>query len=320
MPVPRRDRAIEGPVAATVDDIEDLNGVFAEAFTDRYRRDGLVGVRVPRLNPRVWRYAIEDAGGGALLWRDRANQVVAFNMVHQSGAEGWMGPLAVRPDQQGRGLGKRIVEAGIRWLESRGATVVGLETMPRTVDNIGFYSRLGFVPRYLTVTLQRELEPTPDGFEPRHLSEGGLEAGLAACQGLTAALLETIDYTRELRVTADLQLGDTTLLASSGEVTAFGLWHSIPLAEGRPAEELRVLKVVAGRQEEFEHLVEAIECSAGGEGLRRVSFRCQTGYPAAYRFLVKRGYQVQWTDLRMTLADRDEPMLAGGVAFSNWEI
>ena len=64
-------------------------------------------------------------------------------MVHRSGTEGWMGPLAVRPDRQGEGLGRQIVQAGIEWLRGQGATTIGLETMPRTVDNIGFYSRLG---------------------------------------------------------------------------------------------------------------------------------------------------------------------------------
>ena len=63
------------------------------------------GVRVPQLNPLVWRYAIEDAGDGAMVWRDADGHMVAFNMVHRSGTEGWMGPLAVRPDRQGEGLG-----------------------------------------------------------------------------------------------------------------------------------------------------------------------------------------------------------------------
>src|SRR2546427_9540397 len=73
-------------------DVAGLNRVFAEAFTDRYRRDGLVGVRVPHLNPQVWRYALLDAGAGALLWRDDSGQIAAFNIAHRSGTEGWMGP------------------------------------------------------------------------------------------------------------------------------------------------------------------------------------------------------------------------------------
>src|SRR5438445_300847 len=58
------ERQVYGPEVAGERDTEDLNRVFAEAFTDRYRRDGLVGVRVPHLNPHVWRYALLDAGDG----------------------------------------------------------------------------------------------------------------------------------------------------------------------------------------------------------------------------------------------------------------
>jgi hypothetical protein len=91
----------DGPYAASPEDHAALNHVFSEAFTERYRRDGLVGVRVPFLNPAIWRYAIEDANGGALIWRDEREEIAAFNIVHCSGREGWMGPLAVRPDAQG---------------------------------------------------------------------------------------------------------------------------------------------------------------------------------------------------------------------------
>ena len=94
----RLDRS-RGPERATPEDIERINKVFSEAFTDRYQRDGLSGVRVPPLNPAIWRYAIAGAADGALVWRDRSKQLVAFIMVHRSGAEGWMGPLAVRPDR-----------------------------------------------------------------------------------------------------------------------------------------------------------------------------------------------------------------------------
>src|SRR2546428_2374007 len=113
------ERQVYGPERAGERDIDGLNRVFAEAFTDRYRRDGLVGVRVPQLNPDVWRYALLDAGEGAMLWRDETDQVAAFNIAHRSGLEGWMGPLAVRPDRQGGGVGKTIVRAAADWLIGR---------------------------------------------------------------------------------------------------------------------------------------------------------------------------------------------------------
>src|SRR5437762_9277097 len=125
------ERRLDGPVRATEADIEALNRVFADAFTDRYRRDGLVGVRVPYLNPQVWRYALLDAGDGAMLWRDESGKVAAFNIAHRSGREGWMGPLAVRPDRQAAGAGKTVVQTAVDWLVEQGVDTLGLETMPR---------------------------------------------------------------------------------------------------------------------------------------------------------------------------------------------
>src|SRR5690606_17824394 len=135
------------------EDIVALNEVFSDAFSERYRRDGMAGVRVPPLNPAIWKFAIESAGEGAMLWRDAAGEIAAFNFAHVLGREGWMGPLAVREDLQAQGMGRRIVEAAIARLKDAGCTTIGLETMPRTMDNIGFYATLGFAPGPLTITL-----------------------------------------------------------------------------------------------------------------------------------------------------------------------
>ena len=61
----------------------------------------MTGVRVPQLNPMIWRYAMDDANGGALVWRNERDDMIAFNIAHASGVEGWMGPLAVHPEWQG---------------------------------------------------------------------------------------------------------------------------------------------------------------------------------------------------------------------------
>src|SRR5258708_29686922 len=97
---------VTGPERPVERDIEGLNRVFAEAFTDRYRRDGLIGVRVPQLNPLVWRYALLDAGAGAMVWRDEQGDIAAFNVAQQAGAAGWVGPPAGRPGRPGTGGGK----------------------------------------------------------------------------------------------------------------------------------------------------------------------------------------------------------------------
>src|SRR5438128_11413332 len=255
------ERQVYGPERAGERDIDGLNRVFAEAFTDRYRRDGLVGVRVPQLNPDVWRYALLDAGDGAMLWRDETDQVAAFNIAHRSGLEGWMGPLAVRPDRQGSGVGKTIVRAAADWLIEQGVTTLGLETMPRTVENIGFYAQVGFVPGHLTVTLTNDIA-TRGHAAPALLSQRKGDAGgaaLAAARRLVGALSSGYDFTREIVLTAELGLGDTSLVDGDDGLAGFVLWHSTPLAEGRPKDEVRVLKLAARDERAFEASIAATE-------------------------------------------------------------
>ena len=99
------------------------------------------------------------------------------------------------------------------------------------------------------------------------------------------------------------------------------LLAQVPLADARGGDELRVLKLYAESLEVFDRLIVALESCAAKLKLRRVAVRCQTVYREAYRWLVRRGYRVRWTDLRMCLEGYEEPLLADdALLFSNWEI
>jgi GNAT superfamily N-acetyltransferase len=317
------ERAAHGPHPAVERDIPGLNRLFADAFTDRYRRDGLVGVRVPFLHAAIWRYAIADAGAGAMLWRDEQDRIVAFNIAHRSGVEGWMGPLAVRPDRQLSGLGKEIVLAGVAWLRAQRAAVIGLETMPRTVDNIGFYSHLGFTPGHLTLTLTREVSRSIARV-PYGLLAGGdqrdVAAGLAEITSLVHSLAPGYDFTREIELTLQMALGNVVMLRREERLAGIALCHSAPLAEGGSRDELRVLKVAAADLDALPDLLEAVGAWASMQGVRRLAVRCQTAYDGAYRRLIGAGFRVRWSDLRMTLAGHPELRPAEGILWSNWEI
>lgn len=317
----RPTRPLEGPFVATAEDIPQLNEVFAEAFTERYRKDGMTGVRVPPLNPSIWRYALADAGEGALCWRDERGRIAAFNMAHHSGTEGWMGPLCVRPDHQGAGLGKIVVQSGMRWLRLQRVRVIGLETMPRTMDNIGFYSNLGFVPGHLTVTLtlDAQLGDRPSPLLSQRSAAEQVDT-MEACRALTQQVMPGYDFTRELELTEQLQLGDTVLLGDPSAPSGFAVCHTAPLVEGRVRDELRVLKLVLARRAELPRLLGALTDTARRVGTRRVAIRLQGDYPEAYRTLMALGARVRWTDLRMSVHGWSEVPPADGMVLSNWEI
>lgn len=312
---------VDGPFPARVEEIGALNVVFSDAFTERYRRDGMVGVRVPNLNPQVWRYAIEDSADGAMVWRDARGEIAAFNMVHRSGVEGWMGPLAVRTEYQGTGMGKDVVERGVAWLSQGRARVIGLETMPRTMDNIGFYSRLGFAPGRLTITLT--LDAASGDRAPDLLGRLGVrdhDDAMRATRALLDGLAPGYDFTREIELTDSLSLGDTVLLHDRDELAGFALCHTAPLVEGRVREELRVLKLVLADEDRLDTMVRALRDYARRSGTRSVAFRVQGEYDGLYRRLIAMGARVRWTDLRMALVGYPEVKPERGVVWSNWEI
>ena len=313
--------SVDGPHRATAQNIGELNEVFSAAFTDRYRRDGLAGVRVPFLNPAIWRYAIDDADEGAMIWRDDRGNIAAFNMVHRSGTEGWMGPLAVRSDQQGHGLGKEVVTRGVDWLRQQGASVIGLETMPRTVDNIGFYSRLGFTPGHLTLTLTLEAARHDGSAELlSRLGSAARAEAMESCKSLVQRLLPGSDYSREIVLTGDLELGDTLLVYDGDMLVGFALAHTAPLVEGRARDELRVLKLVVEDERRFGGMARAIADFARRSGTRRVAFRMQGEYGDAFRQAILAGAHVRWSDLRMSFDGYRERRPSGGMVLSNWEI
>ena len=317
----RRPPSVSGPYQATVQDIPALNTVFSNAFTDRYRKDGLVGVHVPHLSNAVWRFALEDAAGGAMLWRGERDEVVAFNMCHLSGVEGWMGPLAVEPTYHGHGVGKKIVTTGVDWLRTQGTRIIGLETMPRTVDNIGFYSSIGFIPGHITFTL------TIDAAYATHrvpqlsrLPAQDRAEAVERCSTIVDTMLPGYDFRRELLLTDTMVLGDTLLLERGSSIEGFALCHSVPLVDGRGREELRVLKLVAKHEDDAELLVTQLADYARRCGTQRVAMRVQGVYTELYQRLIKRGARVRWTDLRMTMTGFAECRPEPGVVLSNWEI
>jgi hypothetical protein len=143
---------------------------------------------------------------------------------------------------------------------------------------------------------------------------------LDECRRLTDELSPGVDFSREIALTRDLGIGDTTLVRDGDKLLGFALWHSTPLAAGRAKDEVRVLKLVARTADVFERLVEALHGTAATERVGRIAIRCQTEYDDVYLRLIGSGYRVHWTDLRMILRGYPQQSRGGGILLSNWEI
>lgn len=117
-------------------DCEAIKALVAAAFVDH-----------PHSNQGEARLvgALRDAGALTLsLVAEEAGQVVghiAFSPVSIDGVEpGWygLGPVAVRRDRQGQGIGRQLIETGLARLAALGAAGCVLVGEP------DFYGRFGF--------------------------------------------------------------------------------------------------------------------------------------------------------------------------------
>jgi hypothetical protein len=129
-----------------------------------------------------------------------------------------------------------------------------------------------------------------------------------------------VDFTREIDLTRALGIGDTVLVMGPGGVEGFALCHAAALIEGRPRDELRVLKLAVQDIGTLAPLITAVGGYAREAGTPRAAIRVQGDYPDAYQHLASIGGRVRWTDLRMTLRSHPERIAEGGVVLSNWEI
>jgi GNAT superfamily N-acetyltransferase len=93
---------------------------------------------------------------------DRADQPVAFAIVHLLDESVHLHELDVHPDHARRGLGRRLIATVTEWARARGATALTLTTFDDVPWNGPYYARLGFRTLDLT-TISSGLQAVRQG-------------------------------------------------------------------------------------------------------------------------------------------------------------
>lgn len=72
------------------------------------------------------------------------DKVIGSVMVGYEGHRGWLNYLAVLPDHQKRGYGRKLVEKAIDELRILGCSKANLQVRGRNISAVDFYKHLGF--------------------------------------------------------------------------------------------------------------------------------------------------------------------------------
>lgn len=86
-------------------------------------------------------------------------ELVGSNFVTRWGSVGFFGPLTLRPDRQGAGIGKALVEAVSAQLKEWGVRHAGLFTFAHSPLHLALYQKSGFHARFLTAIMATPAQP-----------------------------------------------------------------------------------------------------------------------------------------------------------------
>lgn len=116
-----------------------------------------VGLRRPWNDPRKDIARKGSVQPELFLVAVEGSRIVGTVMAGYDGHRGWVNYLAVDPDWQRRGLGRRLMAEVESGLVSRGCPKINLQVHADNRDALAFYERLGFT-RDEVMTLGKRLE------------------------------------------------------------------------------------------------------------------------------------------------------------------
>jgi hypothetical protein len=244
-------------------------------------------------------------------------ELVGSNFATRWGSVGFFGPITVRPDRQGQGIAKQLVEAVTTQLNEWGVRHAGLFTFPHSALHLALYQKSGFHARFLTAIMMAPARPTPTlpsrargggnggGRWSRYseLAEADRRAAEAACREVTETLYEGLDLGVEIRTVAARDLGDTLLLwAGTSRLAGFAVCHWGPASEA--GEGCCFVKFGAVRQgptaeDHFAGLLDACGALAVAIGMPTLLAGVNLAREEAYRHMVACGFRTKISGVTM---------------------
>jgi GNAT superfamily N-acetyltransferase len=118
-------------------------------------------------------------------------ELVGSNFATRWGSVGFLGPISVRPDRQGRGIAKSLVESATAQFDAWGIQHAGLFTFAQSALHVALYQKYGFHARFLTAIMAA---PAQAAGQVRSwsrysdLSHSERQAAESACHELTVRI------------------------------------------------------------------------------------------------------------------------------------
>lgn len=259
-------------------DIEAIKEIDKDCFKANYKRitDGIRGYI--------------DAHNNVSIVYEIDNKVVGFNFIHIWGNFGWFGPLGVHPEYQAKGIGKALIKETIKILEDDlDVKTIGLNTMPESKYNIGFYMNLGFKPFKLTLNLKKDIESdesimpsTLNRYKIKEIDINNEENYLIVKENLksmSSNLDKDFDLTNELYLIKNEAFGTIFVLELDDKIEGIVICYTKSIRE-EPDKDLQIkLAIISDNIEEKEAIDSIVSISmnyANTIKYKSISIDCNT--------------------------------------------
>jgi predicted N-acetyltransferase YhbS len=266
---------------------------------------------------------------GCFVAEEDNAKIVGTALAVNWGSVGLLGPVAVLTNYQNQTIGQQLIRAVEDFFEENKVAVHGTVTYPTSPKHLLLYHRFGYRAKHLTAIMTRILDRAPAPRPPvvaptlkpalkqagatvrkySSLEESKKKATLGRFHRITNGVCRGLDLSKEIEIVDGLALGDTLVLERGKDLLGFAVYHAPGVSEA-PAGALYVkylaIDPAQKKVEHLEHFVTAIEELAHEMGLARVILPVYLKYHTAYSTLVRLGYQIEFTMVRMQRGKQED--------------
>jgi ribosomal protein S18 acetylase RimI-like enzyme len=292
-------------------DLSAVAEIEAGVFTDWYRIYRREPEPLAERTLEELRYAIslDPEGNHVAVAEDGA--LIGFILSRTWGEVGWFGTFGVPTQFHGLGIGSALVGRAVDYLSTK-ASIIGLETMPESGQNIGLYSKAGFVPTYPTLIIEISLLHLAEKLgRPRAEDAvvwgdlGKLERSraMAGMREISNQLTPGLDFSREVGALHEHGLGRTVLSFGTRGLDGFAILRTAPFRRednsGRAYIHALGIRPDADQPAVLADLVRQLWATAGSLGLSRAAAGLNGRNQRALELLKSQGFRVVKAGIRM---------------------
>jgi ribosomal protein S18 acetylase RimI-like enzyme len=268
---------------------------------------------------------------GCFVAEEDGTKIVGAAIGAVWGSVGLTGPVAVLTHYHNQGIAQQLIRAVEEFFEENKTALQGLVTYPASPKHLALYHKFGYRPKGLTAIMSRAVGPRA---VPRAAKAAGLttrrfsaleetkkKAAVARFHRITNGICRGLDLAKEVEIVDGLALGDTVLLERGRDIVGFAVLHTPGVSEapaGAVYAKFLAIDPAHRKPEHLEQFVAAIEDLAQEQGQARVILPVYLRYWAAYSTLVRCGYQVDFTMLRMQKGKQEDYEDPSHLVLDDW--